>query len=153
MFRTPQQKTFTNADDSTPLDIEWMTDPNVETLLDIDQTLSANSTLDANSFDITGATDSDVPMISSADEAIFAIPADLGPSDVAWIVDLLESAEQSDMIVPSLELSQLHPYRSTPAQPPALPETTTTVVSKRSAGTHAATGPKPKRYSVSEIHI
>ena len=150
MFRTPQQKTFTNADDSTPLDIEWMTDPNVETLLDIDQTLSANSTLDANSFDITGATDSDVPMISSADEAIFAIPADLGPSDVAWIVDLLESAEQSDMIVPSLEL-QLHPYRS--PTPAALPETTTIVVSKRSAGTHAATGPKPKRYSVSEIHI
>jgi hypothetical protein len=142
MFRTPQQATFANADDSTPLDIEWMTNLNVEMLLDIDQTLSANSTMDANSFDITGGTDSDIPMISSVDEAPFAIPTDLGPSDVAWIVDLLESAEQPDIIVPILEL-QLHPYCS--PTPAALPETTTTVVSKRSAGTHAATGQKPKR--------
>lgn len=147
MFRTLQKATFANADDSTPLEstpleIEWMTDSNVDMLLDIEQTLSANSTMDANSVDITGATDSDVPMISSADEATFAIPPDLDPMDVAWIVDLLESAEQPDIIVPSLEL-QLHPYRS--PTPAALPETTTTVVSTRSAGTHAATGSKPKR--------
>jgi hypothetical protein len=121
--------------------MELATDLNVEMLLDNGQTLSANRTMDANSFDITASTDSDVRMISS-DEAIFAIPTDLGPSDVAWIVDLLESPEQPDMIMPSLEL-QLHPYRS--LTPAALPEATTTVVSTRSAGTHAATGPNPKR--------
>jgi hypothetical protein len=144
MFRTPEQATFANVDDSNPLDLEWMTDLNVEMLLDIEQTLSADT------IDLDAGTDSHLPKISTTDQTTFPIPTDLAPIDVAWMVDLLDKAEQSDIIGSSLDQSslQLVPYHAPTLT--ELPESTVIVSSKRPPGTNEGEGPKPKRYSLSE---
>jgi hypothetical protein len=144
MFRTPEQTTFENTAEPLPLDIDWMMDPNGEMLFHIEQTLVANTTT---------ATDPDVPMIATTDQTTFAIPPDLGPFDLAWMVDLIESPEQPDVIGSSIDQSslQLVPYHAPTLS--ARPESTAIVSSKRAPGTNEDKGPKPKRYCVSENNV
>jgi hypothetical protein len=137
MFPTSEETAFANAAHSPPLAIEWMTDSEMEMFLSTEQSVLVNST-DVTSYDITAGTDSNVQITPTIGQTTFEIPSDLAPLDVAWMVDLLESAEQPDVIGSILDQSslQLVPYLHAPL------ESTANVASKCSAGAH---GGKPKR--------